>query len=85
MTSYVLLTLSMNYNFFINNGSEPRLFNHTGDIIHSFTHGGRGIRICTYAMLGYVAAFVRVRILLSSRFLNWLLFNQEQRRPDAGL
>ena len=51
----------MNYNFSISNGSEPRLNNHTGDIIHAFTHGGCGIQIRTDAMLGYVAAFVRVR------------------------
>ena len=34
----------------------------TGDIIHAFTHGGRGIRIRTDAVLGYVASFLRVRI-----------------------
>ena len=55
----------MNYKFSISNGSASRLFNHTGDMIHAFAHGGLGIRICTDAMLGYVAAFVRVRILRS--------------------
>ena len=56
----------MNYTISISNGSEPRLNNHTGDIIHAFTHGGCGIQIRTDAMLGYVAAFVRVRILRPS-------------------
>ena len=62
----IFTSMSMNYNFSINSGSEPRLYNHTGDIIHAFIHGGRGIRIRTDAMLGYVATFVRVRILRPS-------------------
>ena len=71
----------MNYNFSISNGSASRLFNHTGDMIHAFAHGGLGIRICTDAMQGYVAAFVRVRIL---RSLIHYCFNQEQHRTDAA-
>ena len=63
---FFLPTMSMNYNFSISNGSESRLNNHTGEIIHEFTHGGRRIRIRTNAMPGYVAAFVRVRILRPS-------------------
>ena len=31
------------------NGSDSRLYNHTGDTIHAFTHDGRGIRIRTDA------------------------------------
>ena len=66
LTSYFLLTMSMNYNLSTSNGSEPGLYNHTGDIIHAFTHGGHRIRIRTDAMLGYVAAFARVRVLKQS-------------------
>ena len=46
----------------------------TGDIIYAFTHCGRKIRIRTDGMLDYIAAFVWVRILRPSWFLNWLLF-----------
>ena len=74
--------MSLNYKFSISNGSASRLFSHTGGIIHAFAHGGLWIWICIDAMLGYVAAFVRVRIL---RSLIHYCFNQEQRRTDAGL
>ena len=39
----------MNYNFSLNNGSDSRVYNHTGDIIHTFTHVGRGTLIRTDA------------------------------------
>ena len=42
--------------------------------IYAFTHGGRGIRIHTDTMLGYVTVLVWVRILRLSWFLNWLFF-----------
>ena len=43
--SYIfLLTNSMNYKFSLSNGSDSRLYNHTGDIIHAFTNDGRGFR-----------------------------------------
>ena len=72
----------MKYIFSISSGSEPHLYNHTRDIIHAFTHGGRGFRIRIDAMLGYVAAFKRVRILRPSWFLNWLLF--QSRTAQTG-
>ena len=34
---------------FLSNGSDSRLYNLTGDIIHAFTRVGRGIRIRTNA------------------------------------
>ena len=40
----------MNYNFFLSNGSDSRLYNHTGDIINAFSHDGRGIRTRTDAL-----------------------------------
>ena len=47
MLKKLLLTNSMNYNFSLSNGSDSCLYNHTGDIIHVFTHDGRGIRTRT--------------------------------------
>ena len=66
VTSYFLLTMSMNYAFSLSNGRDSRLYNHTGDIIHAFTHDWDGIRARTDAVLDYVAASVRVRILRPS-------------------
>ena len=40
----LLFTNSMNYKFSLSNGSESCVYNHTGDIIHAFTHDGRRIR-----------------------------------------
>ena len=34
----------MTYAFSLGNGSDSRLFSHTGDIIHVFVHGGREIQ-----------------------------------------
>ena len=34
----------MNYNFSLSDGSDARLYNHTGDIIHAFAHDGHEIR-----------------------------------------
>ena len=45
------LTNSVNYNFSLSIGSDSHLYNHTGDIIHAFTHVGHGIRTCTYAAI----------------------------------
>ena len=38
----------MTYNFSLSNGSDS-LYNQTGNIIHAFTHDGRGIRTRTDA------------------------------------
>ena len=56
----------MNYNFSFSNGSNSHLYNYIIDLIHVFTHGGRGIRTCTdaatspsiamYVVLTYCAA-----------------------------
>ena len=45
--------------FPLGNGSDSRHFNHTGDIIHVFVHGGRRIRTrMDVAMLPSIAMYV---------------------------
>ena len=46
----------MNYNFSLSNGSSYCLYNPTEDIIHSFTHDGRGIRTRTDATTSPIIA-----------------------------
>ena len=68
---YVEKIITYNYNFSLSNGSNTCLCNHTGDIIHVFTHDGRGIRTRTDAAMSFPTALPRLYMGFELVWMRW--------------
>ena len=78
--------MSTNYIFFISNGRKPRLYNHTGDLIPAFSHGGhrRNARLCRRIRTGSNPTSVMLS-LLSHLMRLWHLSHRRPAKAQAHL